>query len=59
MVANQTYHNGWDPQTANFTSTYNLQYTPDQVDMMSGLMHTAYTQSAATIQAIIESYMNS
>ena len=56
LVANQTYHNGWDPQTASFTSTFNLQYTPDQVDLMSGLMYTAYQQNAATIQAVIESY---
>ena len=56
MVANQTYNNGWDPQTANFTSTFNLQYTPQQIDLMSGLMYTACTQNAATIQAVIESY---
>ncbi len=58
MVANPTYHNGWDPQTAAFTSTFNLQYTPEQVDLMSGLMYTAYQQNTTAIQAVIESYAN-
>jgi hypothetical protein len=56
LVANQTYHNGWDPQTASFTSTFNLQYTPQQVDLLSGLMYTAYQQNASTIQAVIDRY---
>lgn len=58
LVANQTYSNGWNPQTADFTSTFNLQYTPAQTDLLSGLMYTACTQNAATIQAVIDSYAN-
>lgn len=58
LVANQTYHNGWNPQTASFTSTFNLQYTPEQIDLLSGLMYTAYQQNASTIQAVIDRYTN-
>ncbi len=56
LVANQTYHNGWDPQTADFTGTFNLQYTPQQIDLLSGLMYTACKQNTPTLQAVIDSY---
>jgi phospholipase A2 len=58
LIANPTYSNGWDPQTADFTSTFNLQYTPEQIDLLSGLMHTAYMQNSSTIQAVIDGYID-
>ncbi len=56
LVANSAYKNGWNPTTAEFTDTLNLRYTPQQVDLLSGLMYTACQQNLATIWSVIERY---
>lgn len=53
MVANPDYKNGWNPQTADFTGTLNVTYTPEQVDLVSGLMYTACKQHLSTIWQVI------
>ncbi len=53
MVANPDYKNGWNPQTADFTGTLNVTYTPEQVDLVSGLMYTACRQHLSTIWQVI------
>ncbi len=58
LVSNQNYQNGWDPLTAGFTNTFNIQYTPQQVDQMSGLMYAACAQNSDTIWSVIKSYMS-
>ena len=46
---------GLGPLQADFTSTFNLTYTPEQIDLLSGLMYTACMQSANIIdQMLIE-----
>ncbi len=53
MVPNPTYHNGWNPLNVDFTSTLNLQYTPEQVDLVCGLMYTACQQNISAILDVI------
>ncbi|MCX5922933.1 MAG: hypothetical protein NTX86_06435 [Candidatus Dependentiae bacterium] len=37
LIKNDSYSNGWDPKTADFTATLNLEYTKDQTALLSGL----------------------
>lgn len=59
LVANPAYKNGWDPKKAAFTDILNLQYTPQQVELLSGLMYTACRQNISTIWSVINSYTKS
>lgn len=43
LIKNKNYFDGWDPYKANFTSTYNFTYTPEQTALLSGL--TSYNMS--------------
>lgn len=54
LVANKDFKNGWNPLTADFTSTFNLQYTPEQVDLMAGLMYAACQQNIVTILDVVQ-----
>jgi hypothetical protein len=58
LVANPAYKNGWNPIKAGFTDTLNLQYTPQQVDLLSGLMYASCQQNIATIWSIIDKYVS-
>jgi phospholipase A2 len=58
LVANQDYMGGWDPQTADFTGTLNVTYTPAQVDLVSGLMYTACKQNSFIIWDLIKKAAN-
>jgi len=37
LIKNNNYSNGWDPRTADFTSTLNFVYTKEQIALLSGL----------------------
>jgi hypothetical protein len=58
LVPNPTYHNGWDPIQASFTQTLNFQYSPEQIDLLSGLMYAAYQQNESTIWSVIKEYIS-
>jgi phospholipase A2 len=58
LVPNPAYKNGWDPNSASFTDTLNLRYTPQQVDLVSGLMYTACKQNLSTIWSVIDRYVH-
>jgi phospholipase A2 len=58
LVQNQKYHNGWDPRTAAFTSTYNFKYTKEQTYLLTGLTRYTMIEHHADILGVIKEWIN-
>jgi hypothetical protein len=51
LLRNEAYSPSFDPRTADFCSTTNWVYTPEQVDLLTGLTAANARQSVAQIKA--------
>lgn len=54
LVANSAYNNGWDPHKQAFTGTFNFVYTPQEVQILSGLTQANIVASKDMIIAAIK-----
>lgn len=58
LVKNPAYHNGWDPRTAGFTSTYNFKYKQEQTYLLAGLTRSTFIEHQQDILNIIKEWIN-
>jgi len=57
LRSNPGYQNGWDPLTANFTSIFNFEYTPDEIGLLSGLTNYNMVASKTLILQTIKEFI--
>jgi phospholipase A2 len=55
LVANENYQNGWEPLRQKFTSTFNFVYTPQEIELLTGLTKTNMLASKDMIIDAIKS----
>jgi hypothetical protein len=53
VVKYENYHNDWDPRTADFTSTFNFNYSKEQVLLLSGLAEHIMVENTEGIKKAI------
>lgn len=53
LIALTNYADGWDPQVATFTDTFNLTYTPEQFDLMYGIMYASCMNNKDVLESFI------
>lgn len=57
LIANPGFQNGWNPRTASYTSTFNFQYSADQVAQLTGLTKFTMQQSQHVILDTIRNWV--
>jgi phospholipase A2 len=57
LIKNPGYHNGWNPDTAAFTQSYDLVYTQEEIELVRGLAQYNVAQSKQLIVDTIKGWI--